>query len=178
MAVSHLKSPSITDLDATPAVAQTAGEGGPGYVRNVSGYVTTVAADSIDTTYRFVRVPSNAVVKKVRLSSAAQAAGAVDVGVYYPTIGKTGLPDLAANAIDQDFFASAVSVAAASAWTDVTNEAAGANASYLISEINIPLWQAAGLTTDPGGFFDIVATVTTAITTGAALIGLDVDYVL
>lgn len=173
MAVEHVKSTPITDLDATPAVAQTSGEGGPGYLRSVEGFSTAVASSSTDSTYRFVRVPTNAVIKNVRFASGAQAAGTLDIGVYYPVIGKTGLPDLAANAIDQDFFASAVAVTAASGLTDVTFEA---GAGYLISEWNLPLWQALGLTSDPGGFFDIVGTVATAITTGAAVWGLQVVY--
>lgn len=173
MAVEHVKSTPITDLDATPAVAQTAGEGGPGYLRSVEGFLTVPASASIDSTFRFVRVPTNAVVKQVLATSAAQAAGEVDIGVYYPTIGKTGLPDLAANAIDQDFFASAYSWAAASAPTDVTFEAGAGN---LRSEWNTPLWSALGLTSDPGGFFDIVATVTTAVTTGTGIAGLRVVY--
>lgn len=176
MAVSHLKSTPITNLDATPAVQNTAGEGAPGYVRSVKGSVVAIAADSVDTTYRLVRVPSNAQIDSVVISSDAQGAGAVDVGVYYPTIGKTGLPDLAANAIDRDFFASAVDLASAVVATDITFEAGGTTG-YAKSEYNTPIWQALGLTTDPGGFFDIVATVTTtAVTTGTGTIALRVNY--
>lgn len=175
MAVEHVKSTPVTDLDATPRVVPTAGKGANGDLSEVSATVTYPASSSIDSTFRYVRVPTNCVVKSVKFASAAQAAGAVDIGLYYPTTGKTGLPDLAANAIDQDFFASAVSVAAASGMTDVTFEG---GTGYILSEINTPLWQAAGLTTDPGGYFDVVATVTTAVTTGAAATALRVEYVV
>lgn len=175
MAVEHVKSTPITDLDTVPAVPQTAGEGGPGYLRSVEGYVTVPASSSIDSTFRFVRVPTNAVIKNVRQTSGAQTDGSWDVGVYYPTIGRTGLPDLAANAIDQDFFASAVASDAATGVTDITFEA---GAGYLRSEWNLPVWQALGLTSDPGGFFDIVATVTEAVTTGAAILAIQVVYEL
>ncbi len=175
MAVEHVKSTPVTNLDATPAVPSTTGEGGKGYLVEVSGYVTVPASASADSTFRFVRVPTTAKIKAVVASSEAQAAGTVDIGVYYPTIGRTGVADLAANAIDQDFFAAVYSYAAASAPTDVTYQAGAGN---LRSEINTPLWQALGLTSDPGGFFDIVATVkTTAITTGTGVATLSVRYV-
>src|SRR4051812_15446813 len=80
---SHLKSTPITNLDATPVVPNTTGEGGPGYVREVSGYATAVAADAAGSTYQFVRVPSNAKVKSVVFTSEAQGAGKVQLGVYY-----------------------------------------------------------------------------------------------
>lgn len=176
MAVTHQKSAVITGLDTVPPTYPTAGEGAPGYVRSVKGSVVAVAADSVDTTYRLVRVPSNACIDSVVISSDAQGAGAVDVGVYYPTIGRTGLPDLAANAIDRDFFASAVDLSAAVVATDITFEAGG-TAGYAKAEYNTPLWSALGLASDPGGFFDIVATVTTtAVTTGTGTIALRVNY--
>lgn len=173
MAISHLKSTPVTNDDATPIVPNTTGEGGKGYIVEVDGYVTAVAADSIDTTYRFVRVPTTAKIKSVTLESEAQAAGAIDIGVYYPTTGKTAKADLAANAIDQDFFASAVSIAALVTPTNVVNE----STTYSLDKRTQPLWQAVGLTSDPTGFFDIVATVTTAITTGTGKVGLRVSYV-
>ncbi len=75
MAVDHVKSTPITNLDASPAVYQTAGEGGPALLKSVSsGDVIGVASSSIDATYQFVRVPSNAKIKQVIFSSEAQAA--------------------------------------------------------------------------------------------------------
>lgn len=173
MAVEHVKSTPVSNLDATPVVPNTSGEGGGDYVRSIEGFVTVPASSSIDSTFRFVRVPTNCVIKRVLQSSAAQTDGSWDVGVYYPTTGRTGLPDLAANAIDQDFFASAVASDAATAYTDITYEAGAGN---LRAEANTPLWSALGLTSDPGGFFDIVATVTEAVTTGAGVLLLKVEY--
>lgn len=176
MAVSHIKATGITNADASPAVANTAGEvGGTAPLKVVSsGSVVALAADSIDTTYQFCRVPSNAKVQAIFFESAAQAAGAMDIGVYYATDGIGGKPTtlLAANAIDQDFFASAVSVAALSQPTNVVNES-GINTPAKRVQ---PLWQAVGLTSDPGGNFDIVGTVTTAITTGTGSMGMTVMY--
>lgn len=176
MAVEHVKSTPVTNLDATPNVISTTGEGGKGYVVEIDGFLTIPASASVDSTFRFVRVPTTAKIKSVCVTSEAQAAGKIDIGVYYPTTGRTGVADLAANAVDQDLFATAVDLAAAVAVTDVTFQVG--TAGYLRSEINLPLWQAAGLTSDPGGFFDIVGTVkTTAVTTGTGVCALLVQYV-
>lgn len=176
MAVDHVKSTPITNLDATPIVAVTTGEGGAGPLRNLTGYATAVASSSADATYQLVRLPSNAKVKRVMFESAAQTAGKFDIGVYYATDGGGGHPTalLAADAIDQDFFASVIDCASAVVITDITNES-GTNT---IDKRNQPLWQALGLAADPLCKFDIVATVkTTAVTTGTGVFGVSVDYV-
>lgn len=175
MALSHVKSTPIQNADqATIIVPNAAGAGAKGYLDEVTGSLVPVAADFVDSTYRFVRVPTNAKVKKVRITSQAQGAGKVDVGVYYPTTGPTAVADLAANAIDQDFFATAVDLASAVQPTDITNE----SGTYTADKWNQPLWQAVGLAADPGGYFDIVGTVvTTAITTGTGIAGLSVEFV-
>lgn len=174
MAIDHVKSTPITNLDAVPVVQNTAGEGGPAPLKSVSsGDVVGVASSSIAATYQFVRVPSNCKIKQILFSTETQAAGAADFGLYYATDGEGGKPAalLAAAAIDQDFFASAVTLTLLQN-TDITNE----SATYTPLKQNQPLWQAVGLTTDPGGYFDIVATLTTAITTGTGKMGMTVNY--
>jgi hypothetical protein len=175
MAVDHVKSTPVTNLDAVPVVQPTAGEGGAAMLKTISsGDVVGIAASSINATYQFVRVPSNAKVKQVIFDSEAQAAGAIDIGVYYATDGEGGKPAalLAANAISQALFASAVALTALSQPTDVTNE----SGTYTPLKRNQPLWQAAGLSSDPGGYFDIVGTLTVAITTGTGKMGLTCNY--
>jgi hypothetical protein len=175
MAVDHVKSTPITNLDAVPVVQNTAGEGGPAPLKYVDGYATAIASSSVDATYQLVRVPSNAKIKKIILESEAQTAGAFDIGVYYATDGGGRQPTalLAAAAISRALFASAVSLASAVLPTDVTNE----SLTYSLDKRTMPLWQAAGLSSDPGGYFDIVATVTTtAVTTGTGKFGISVSY--
>jgi hypothetical protein len=179
MAVDHVKSAAITSLDgATPPVAAvTGGQGQGNYLKEVSGYATAVASSSADATYQLVRLPSAAKVKEIIFESAAQTAGKFDLGVYYATDGRSGPSKvtalLAAAAIDQDLFAVEIDCAAAVAPTDVTNE----SGSYTIDKRIQPLWQAAGLSSDPGGYIDIVATVkTTAVTTGTGRFGISVRY--
>lgn len=175
MAVDHVKSSFITNLDATPAVANTAGEGGPAATQSIEGSAVAVASSSADATYQLVRVPSNCKVKSLLFESAAQGAGKFDVGLYYATDGEGGQPTalLAAAAISQAFFASDVDCASAVVITEIVNE----SGTYTIDKRTQPLWQAVGLTADPGGFFDIVATVhTTAVTTGTGRFGVRCIY--
>lgn len=175
MAVDHVKSTFVTNADASPSVANTAGEGGMAPSKFIEGSAVVVAASSINSTYQFFRVPSNCKIKKLWFESAAQAAGQVDIGVYYATDGQGGRPTvlLASQAIDQDFFASGVIVTGTVAITEETNE----SGTYTIDKRTQPLWQAVGLTADPGGSFDIVATVVTAdVTTGTGRMGLSCTY--
>lgn len=176
MAVETVKDATITGLDATPRVSPTTGKGATGYEYVKNGHATTVASSSDGSTYQLVRLPSTAKVKQVVWESGAQAAGTINVGVYYATDGSNALSKsalLVADAIDEDFFASLLAVTSAVAATDITNE----NAAYPPSARDMPLWQAVGLSADPGGNLDIVATVQTALTTAATEIGITVRYV-
>lgn len=176
MAVDHVKSTPITNLDATPIVPNTTGTGGAGALRHIQASATAVASSSADATYQFVRVPSNAKVKHLYFESEAQGAGKIDLGVYYATDGQGSKPTalLAADAIDQDFFASVIDCASAVARADVVNE----STTNTPAKRNQPLWQALGLSSDPGCMFDIVGTVkTTAITTGTGIMTVEAEYV-
>jgi hypothetical protein len=172
MAVDHIKTTAITSLDAGTAV--TAGEGTHAVLKEVGGFMTATASSSVNSTYQFARVPSNCKVKSMIFESEAQSAAAIDIGVYRASDGQGGQPTtlLAAAAVNQTLFATAVSCATAVTRTDVVNE----SGSYTLDKRNQPLWQAAGLTSDPGGFFDIVGTVTTAVTTGTGKWGLSVGF--
>lgn len=176
MAVDHVKATAITNMDASPVLIPTGGSGAGQYLKEVSGSAVALASSSADATYQLVRVPSAAKIKEIIFESAAQTAGKFDIGWYYATDGRrpgiaTAL--LAAAAIDQDYHATAVDCASAVTPTDVTNE----SGTHTIDDRILPLWEALGLTTDPGGYFDLVATVvTTAVTTGTGRLGASVRY--
>jgi hypothetical protein len=175
MAVDHVKSTPITNLDASPAVQNTAGEGGPAPAKMADGYATALASSSVGSTYQLVRVPSNAKVKSIIFESEAQTAGKFDLGLFYATDGEGLKPTslLITDAIDADFFASAIDCASAVVPTEVVGES-GVNT---LDKRSQPLWKAAGLSADPGGYFDIVASViTTAVTTGTGKFGIRVTY--
>lgn len=173
MAVETLKSASLTVRDATPPGRNSQGEGGKASARQVNDFVTIPASASIGSTFRICRLPADVKVKEIILESDAQAAGAMDVGLYY-SASVNDSPQAANKAgavIDADFFASAVSLAAASK-ADITNE----SGTYTLALRNTELWSAVGLSSDPGGFFDVVGTVTTAVTTGTGKTGLSITY--
>lgn len=178
MTVHNAVSTSITNDDANPRVRASTGQGGPAEYSNVEDYVTVPAAAAATSTFRILRIPSNVIVKHLYLDSGAQAAGKVDVGVYYPdtaseVAGGSGLETGAV--ISQAFFASDVDLASAVQKTDIINES-GTNTPAKRQQ---PLWQAIGLSTDPGGKLDIVATVhTTDVTTGLALLALEAQFVV
>lgn len=168
--MSATKSASITNLDTIPAAANTAGEGAPDRLKIINDYLTAPVTTGNYATdarvLRFVRIPSNAVVKEVTLESAAQTQGTYDIGLFYSsstvdgtTVGNQGL------VLDADFFASAVSCASAVPRTDETAEAG----TYTMAKRNQPIWQAAGLSSDPGGFFDVAATATNTVTVGGVM---------
>lgn len=174
MAVENLKSTAVTNLDTIPRVPNTAGVGAPVALKTVNDYVTISASASTTSTYQMVRIPSTAKVKNVMIESEAQGAGKVDVGLYYSsaTTDSTA-PANQGTVIDQDFFASDVDLASLVTPTNITNE----STTYTLAKRNQPIWQAVGLSSDPGGMFDVVLTVhTTAITTGTGKTGLQVSY--
>jgi len=179
MGTSALKSAQITNLDTLPSpIMGTSGENAAGVARIVSGFCTAVAADAAGSTYKLVRIPTNAKVKHVFFESEAQGAGAVNLSVYHSDATNDGTPVakqgvIVATTGDQ-FFASDIDCAAVVA-ADKTNE----SGNYPLSKRDMPLWQALGFTSDPGGFFDIVAVVhTTAVTTGTGRLGVTCTYVM
>lgn len=175
MAVDHVKSTFITNLDAAPSVQNTAGEGGPAPVKTVEGYATVIASGSVGATYQLLRVPSNCKLKSLSFESAAQTAGKFSLGLYYATDGEGGKPTslLLANTINSTLFASQIDCSSAVGITDEINQAG----TFTMDKRTQPLWKAAGLASDPGGYFDIVATVdTTAVTTGTGMIGARATY--
>jgi|SRR5882672_8385547 len=159
MTTEALKSASVTNKDASPPVANTAGQGAPAALFMVDDYITPTSGVTVGSTYRMARVPSTAKIKAITGSGAAMTQGPFDVGVYYSTNHLTG----AGAVIDADRFASAWSLASLVQPTNITEE----SGVWTEDMYAMPLWQAAGLSADPGGELDIVLTSTNTITTGA-----------
>jgi hypothetical protein len=166
MATVHLKSAAVTNSDASPRVMNNSNVAG-GVVRRSVGVVTNSAADDVGSTYRYCRVPSNAIVKAVIYASAASGAtGQVDIGIYQTA-------ENGGAVVDADLFASAVDPGGgAIAPTDVTHE----SGQYTYAESLTPLWAALGLTADPGREYDVAATVT-EIMANAVAHKVEVEFV-
>jgi hypothetical protein len=177
--LSALTFTSVPTQNATPLLTpNTSGEGASAPLLTISDTVIVASGDNTSSTYSFVRLPTTAHVKKVLLNSVTIAsAGAADFNVRFSDSQTDGTPVSLQSTVPQissannKLFGSAQSILAALN-TDLTY----ANlTNYPLGSENKPLWLVLGYTTDPGGFFDIVAYVTTTVTTGGTLM-LKVDY--
>lgn len=158
----------ITNAVATPAVATNSNQSA-GRVFSAKSVATVSATQAAADIVRFVRVPSNARIDAVLLSTAdATTAGAIDIGVYQ-TAGNGGA------VVDADLFASALALTGGPFFnSDQTFE----STQYTYAESCLPLWQVLGLTADPNREYDIAATVTTTGDAMGTTMALEVRYVI
>lgn len=158
MAAENLKSGSITNRDATPAVLTNALNS---TVRRVVGVIEAAGGDA-GSTYRFGEIPSNARAIRVWFASddLSGAGATMDLGIYQNVANGGAV-------VDADFFASAIDVAtAAVALTEVTYERAATR----IADSEKPLWEQLGLSADTTRTYDIVGVSGTAAATGTMLV--------
>lgn len=168
-----LKSLSITNLDASPIVKNTAPNGAQFKMIKIADFVTVTAAGiaASGSTYKMVRLPTNAYLKHVNLAmdsaldtGAGSAALTFDIGVFYSDSTVDGTPAASqGTAVGDNDIADAYSILGGTSFMHVE---AG---KWTAAKRQQPLWQAAGLSVDPGGQFDIVVTVETGANTGAAV---------
>ena len=186
MPAENLKSVSITNLDASPIVENTAGQAAAGYLQCSNDHVASTTGVTSPSTYRLVRVPSNAIIKQVLLTNAALSTStAADIDIAFSDSTTDGTQQALAGGIvqisgpvDNKLFGSAVSLVAAQKNQDQTF----AN-TYTTAMQNLELWNAlvslgaTQFTSDPGGFFDFVVKTTTTVTAGGD-ISLEVRFVI
>ncbi len=166
MAVQHLDSTTIANMVATPRVPVDGRVQGGG-LRVAKGVVTSAADDTANSTYRFCRLPSNAVVHQLLLNAAdATTAGAVNIGLWDTEENGDAV-------VDADLFASALALTGGPFNnSDQTFE----SGEYTIAESETPLWEVLGLTEDPHKDYDVVAQVSTTFNGGPTSIGITVYY--
>lgn len=156
MAVVALKSTAVTNATTTPRVQNPVGVEN-GQVVRVQGFAVIANGDSVGSTYRIGKIRSADYVDQIRVY-------APDIGTT--TAGDLGLYDLltasnGGSVVDVDFFASALSLnAGALNGSDITFEAAAAGG--LITNGEKRVWEALGLTSDPGKEYDVTLTLTGA----------------
>lgn len=165
MGVVARKSGVITNRDATPQVKSNSSVQG-GLVKSCSAVVEVVTGDSSTSTYRMLQVPSNARIKSLLIHSDDMGtATAADFGIANCTAD-------GGSVIDADFFKAAQSLnGGALAGTEILHGNA-----YNVDEIEKPLWEAMGLTSDPHLVYDVIATLTADSDTGGTL-ALEMEYV-
>lgn len=194
MTVNHQKSTAVTNLDATPPLRPTSGEGGVGIEKTVEAAVALTASGAQYSTVQLARVPSNVIIKEIELLSPSQGTtGIFDVGAYYATDGSkagaaTVLADDNTDAIDADFFIDGADAGGQAVFVHAipgggfkitsTTPAILSNAAWTAAKANQPLWQALGLSADPKCNIDIVASLTDeAAGTGAATVYARVKFI-
>lgn len=186
MAVVTTKSPSIVNWDATPIFIPTTGEGCEGPLKIITDSVAAANGDSIASKYRLVRVPTNAKVKSVFIGATGITVGAGDIDVAFSDSTTDGTQQsLAGGTVqttgpaDNKLFGAAQTLVAGTIGARKDTTFLG---TFVFAHQNLPLWQvlvnlgATQFAADPGGLFDIIITLTTAITT-AGTINCEVQYV-
>lgn len=159
MAVVTTKSTAVTAADALEKVSRKIARA---RLLTSIGFVNKAAADSNNSVYRFARIPSTATVRNIVINSDAVITGgtAFQLAVYDQTSQNAG-----------------------AAIGNLTSFGAAADLSTAgikslrpaPADVEKPLWQLAGLATDPGKLVDIVL-VATASGSTAANISVDVHW--
>lgn len=172
MATEALKATAVSNLDASPVTRLAPGAGGFAYMRTADGYLTATTGMASGSTYQMVRIPRNAIIKHIWMKlDATVTTFTANVGLYYSTSTTDGTA--AANqgaAVVNNCFASAVAYASQNTFTDLMNNVTAAN-------LDKTAWSGVGaLTTDPGGYFDVVINLT-ATSSGGAIVYMEVQYV-
>ena len=158
----------ITNAVAAPVVLTSSNQSA-GRVFTAKSVATVSATQTSGDIIRLVRVPSNARIDAVLLSTGdATTAGAIDIGVYQ-TAGNGGA------VVDADLFASALALTGGPfARSDQTFE----SGQYTYAESCLPLWQVLGLSADSNRDYDIAATVTTTGNGMDTTMALEVQYAI
>lgn len=179
MSTFNIKSLVITARDNTGLQAKVDPVFANGEVNEVLGVERTGAA-IIDaaSTIRLCPVPSSARISSLDYAAQALGTSSLDVAVWYPTNipqGGQNAPaaSLEGTLISSSAFAQAIAgVDTGIAWTD----GLGTIAQNSIAKRSQPLWQAIGLSTDPGIDLDLGFVVRTA-TSVQGYVGLRARYV-
>ena len=194
-----VKSTSLTYLDNVPVIDVNAGQGLGGRMVEVDDYCTATAAglQSSGSYYKFVRVPTGAVVKSVLMAAdtGPNLNGALAVSLSWifsdstddgtptfyqglvPTSANTGgTTTIASWSSPNEIYGFWKPAAAATVIEPTELLLNGLTSTFAFSAgfSNLPLWQIFGFTdgrgnaADPGGYFDLIAHVETGATTGGA----------
>lgn len=170
MTTEALKSTQITNLDSTPPVANTPNTGGPSFLRTVDGSVTATTGKTAGSTYQICRVPSAAILKHAFVTvDAGVTTFAGDFGFYYSTSATDGT--------NQASEGTAVNTTSGSQLLGAAQDLHAITVPLDLifnmpsAKRDQPLWQACGLTKDPGGYFDFVMTNTSTNSGAPVLYG-------
>ncbi|HYE45725.1 MAG TPA: hypothetical protein VEA44_08115 [Caulobacter sp.] len=165
MAIANTKSTAITNRDASPRVPSPAHlVRGPLF--EAVGTVEIAATDDDGSVYRMARLRSSDRVSQLTVFNDAITGGTgFDLGLYRTA-------DEGGAAVDDDLFASAISLASASATgTDITFESGATD----VAKIEKRIWELLGLSADPQVDYDLAFTGDT-VGTAAGTVSLRVRF--
>lgn len=175
MATENLSSAAIANIDAAPPVRGTGGLEGSGKLESKLGSVQPSNGVTLGSVYRLARVPSNCSIKHVLIEETGTITTLTgDITLYYSdeTLDQTGSSQGNSGLVNSlsgasALFATAFATTATGVITDVVDKAGNYPPPNRVKK----LWQAAGLASDPGGYFDVVmvTTATNSLTAGANL---------
>jgi hypothetical protein len=178
----------LTDQDAVISIRRSPGKGGSYTPQRVEANIVPGATTASPVAYPMVRVPSDCIVKKVTVvCDALPTTFTADITLGFPSAinAQSAGQDANANSVVNSLSGAAAFFQAAHAFAsdtagvpvEVTFKNVGNAAGYKPSKAFQPLWQAAGLASNPGGFFDVVL-LTTITNAGANVnVQLSVDYI-
>lgn len=154
----------VTNLDATPKVMNPLNLMG-GVLREQVGTVEIAAGDDNNSVYRVGRVHSSWRVSEIkRFNDAITSGSDFNVGLYETA-------EDGGDAVDDNLFADAVSLASASAvGVNDVFEALG------VENVEKSVWEALGLASDPGLWYDVAYTGV-AVGSGAGTLSAQIRYV-
>lgn len=171
MAVVNVKSLAVTNRDATPVILSNDATA-KGKIVGFVGVVTATSGDSIASTYRFGQIPSNARLQSILLSCDAlggTTAGTIDI---YDTTANGGAIIATTGTKALNGGVSLVSALASAEQLGGGTSAAG----YVPLKREKFLWDLLALTVDPCKQYDVVITLTAAVTSTGG-IALAVEWV-
>lgn len=158
MAISTVKSTSLTGLDSVPvSLRQGAVQGNKLRSYSATIEVAATSTDEIGDIIKMVRIPSRLRVTAVKVYNddidSGTSALRTDIGLYNSATGAV---------VDADCFAAASAQLSVASTSGVNV----ANATQDIANIGKTAWELAGLSADPGVPLDVAFTVTTAANAG------------
>lgn len=133
---------SRVEIDADKAEA---------HVKTIASMISITNGDSIASLFFVGRVPSNAIIdpRSTYIHAAVTGVTDFDLGFYHPNGGAV---------IDADALVDGDDISGAGIQTLI------GHGTLTVANANKRAWELAGLTSDPGGFLDIVATLKAAST--------------
>jgi hypothetical protein len=131
--------------------------------KEIAGYWPAAADDSANSVFRVGPIPSNARVAAILITAADfTTAGAIHCGLHRT-------PQDGGAVVDADLFATAVDMSGGPfSNLDITREAGTTN--WALANAENALWQALGLSADPGIEYDLTFTISTTFNGGSGIL--------